>query len=358
MRYNNSGRSGFTLRGLAIRAAQSIGLHRDGRHFKLPPLECELRRRLWWVLHSTDARMAEDHGITVAEQEYGGDTQLPANIDDQNVSEATTDLIQSQPRWTEMTFSLIIAEIHKVWVPIVRATAESPDGSRPYQLIKQLEEDLNEKYLQYGDPDIPIQRLGILLGQVLVAKAKVHVRQKVLQMQGVSASSIDYECVQELLKMACSALSIGLRMYNDDLLRGFRWLSSTYTQFHLLTYILWHLCVYPTGPHVDEAWRAVNTHFDMTENDPAWPDPGPKWPMLVQLRAKALRSRNAHVSVAQRDQQTPFVENNPTPMEVAGLPSADAALWDIDNWDFNLLDFPDWDHLAQSIAIVGQEGGN
>ncbi|KAJ5331435.1 hypothetical protein N7476_001218 [Penicillium atrosanguineum] len=240
LRYNNSGRSGFTLRGLAIRAAQSIGLHRDGKHFKLNPLECELRRRLWWNLYTTDARMAEDHGITVAEQEFGADADLPTNIDDLNVSESSQEPPQPQSRWTEMSFSLIITEINKMWIPLMRATSETR-GASAEQLIKELKTNLHERYLQYSDMDIPIQRQSVMVAQVLIGKAEVHTRQKILQMQGAASSSVDQAATAELLEMAVNALELGLEMYTDELLRGFRWLTSTYTQFHLLTYILWHL---------------------------------------------------------------------------------------------------------------------
>ncbi|KAJ6109385.1 hypothetical protein N7486_001620 [Penicillium sp. IBT 16267x] len=366
LRYSNSGRSGFTLRGLAIRAAQSIGLHRDGKHFKLSPLECEIRRRLWWMLVTTDCRMAEDHGITVTEHEYGGDTQLPANIDDLNLTETSTEPVPSQPRWTEMTFALIISEFNKMWLPMARATVDSEEGTRPEQLIVEFRNRLQEKYVQYGDLDIPIQRIGFLLSQVLVAKAEVHLRQKVLQTASPSSSAVDIEAAQEILGMACDALNLGLRMYQDELLHGFRWLTSTYTQFHLLTYILWHLCVFPTGPFVEEAWRGVNTHFELTERDPSWPDPGPKWPILVQLRAKAMRIRNANTNAntsaaqSEQQQQQPRKQSVTDPLssvDDAALHGIEVPPLDLDNLDFNWSEFPDWNYLAQGIAIMNQDGG-
>ncbi|KAJ5682413.1 hypothetical protein N7462_005578 [Penicillium macrosclerotiorum] len=356
LRYTNSGRSGFTLRGLTIRAAQSIGVHRDGRHFKLSPLECELRRRLWWTLYTTDARMAEDHGITVSEQEFGGDTDLPANIDDLNLSENATETPQSQPRWTDMTFTIIIAEINRMWFPITRSLAACPDGTQCEALITELKDRLTENYLQYADMDIPIQRQGVMVAQVLVSKLEVHMRQKMLQLAGASVA----DASTPLLSKACCALELGLDMYTDDLLRGTRWLTSTYTQYHMLTYLLWHLCVSPTGPDVDRAWRAVNTHFDLIENDPSWPDPGPKWPIVAYLRAKALRIRQAQVAPEQNEQDLADVAvgtgSGLQESAAGGLGGSDALL-EMEDWDLNWLEFPDWNFLAQSIAIVGHDGG-
>jgi hypothetical protein len=295
--------------------------------------------------------MAEDHGITVAEQEFGADTDFPSNIDDQNVTDNQLEPPQSQARWTEMSFSLIITEINKIWIPLARATSEARDSSEAEHLIKQLKTTLRDRYLQYADMDIPIQRQGAMVAQVLVAKAEVHMRQKILQMQGAVPSSVDQAATSELLRLAVNALELGLEMYTDELLRGFRWLTSTYTQFHLLTYILWHLCVYPTGAHVEQAWRAVNRHFDLAENDPSWPDPGPKWPMIAQMRAKALRIRQAHGAPDQGE--FPVQEETAASVE-EGQGQANEACFDLDNWDLNWLDFPDWNYLAQSIAIMGR----
>ncbi|KAF3398006.1 Bikaverin cluster transcription factor bik5 [Penicillium rolfsii] len=371
LRYTNSGRSGFTLRGLAIRAAQSIGLHRDGKNFKLPPLECELRRRLWWTLFTTDARMAEDHGITVSEPHFGADTELPANIDDQNITETQTTPAQPLPRWTDMTFALLVLEINSTWMPIFRASSNAET------LIADLKTRLHERYLQHADMDIPIHRQGVMVAQILVSKLEVHVRQKSLQRCSSAATDVNADDASSLLGMACDALELGLEIFSDNLLRGTRWLTSTFTQFHLLTYILWHLCVYPSGPHVARAWRGVNCHFDLTENDLAWPDPGPKWPVLVALRAKAHKIRQAHVPprIEGFPESTVSVvdpgngetatgagtgiraENLVTGPEGESVQSAEA-LFDMNGWNLNWAEFSDWNYLAQNLALMGPEDGN
>lgn len=351
MRYSNSGRAGFTLRGLAIRAAQSIGLHRDGENFKLSPLECEIRRRVWWDLFCTDARMAEDHGILAAEHEYNGDTKLPSNIDDQNISESSTEPVQSKHHWTELSLNLIIIEVHKMWVPMTRSMGSSSDGIHPTQILKEMKERLHTRFIQYADPDIPIQRQGIFLAQVLASKAEVHIQQKALQKQGSDSSAIDADAATELLSLALKALDLGLEMYTDELLRGFRWLTSTYSQLHLLTYILWYLCVYPKSAYNEHAWHSVNRHFDLVDNDLSWPDPGPKWPMLKQLREKALRVRHSQIISGSGSGESLADGDYARPMEMNEEVRDD--LLDMYNWDLNWLEFPDWNYLAQS-SVMGQ----
>lgn len=103
MCYRNadSGRTGWILNGLLIRAAVAVGLHRDGEQFNLSPLDCEIRQRLWWQILGSDGRAAEDHGLAAGPN--GGfdgfcDTKLPAHIDDRDISQATTTPPVSQPR--------------------------------------------------------------------------------------------------------------------------------------------------------------------------------------------------------------------------------------------------------------------
>nr|XP_019009530.1 uncharacterized protein I206_06179 [Kwoniella pini CBS 10737]OCF48311.1 hypothetical protein I206_06179 [Kwoniella pini CBS 10737] len=58
--------------GMAVRSAQSMGLHRDGKRWKLPPEEIELRRRVFWEFITTRylflhrahfARALKDHPV-------------------------------------------------------------------------------------------------------------------------------------------------------------------------------------------------------------------------------------------------------------------------------------------------------
>ena len=43
---------------VALRAAQAMGLHRDGTHFALDRVETEMRRRIWWHIIHTDIMTA------------------------------------------------------------------------------------------------------------------------------------------------------------------------------------------------------------------------------------------------------------------------------------------------------------
>jgi Fungal specific transcription factor domain len=49
--------------GIALRIAQGMGLHRDGSHFNLDPIQAEVRRRIWWYIIHTDVMTSIGCGL-------------------------------------------------------------------------------------------------------------------------------------------------------------------------------------------------------------------------------------------------------------------------------------------------------
>lgn len=76
LRRNEDARKIWTLTGLVVRIAQTLGVHRDGTHFGLDPFTVEMRRRLWWQVCMLDSRSSEDHGCdpTIVEAQF--DTKM------------------------------------------------------------------------------------------------------------------------------------------------------------------------------------------------------------------------------------------------------------------------------------------
>lgn len=76
LRRNDDVQKIWTLTGLVVRIAQTLGIHRDGSHFDLAPFEIEMRRRLWWQVCILDARSSEDHGCDPTIVETLFDTKM------------------------------------------------------------------------------------------------------------------------------------------------------------------------------------------------------------------------------------------------------------------------------------------
>ena len=353
-RHHSGGRSGWTLTGLLIRAAQSIGLHRDGEHFRLSPLDCEIRRRLWWQILGSDARVAEDHGLSVGGFVGFCDTKLPLNIDDRDLCQETEVAPPSKSRWTETTVLLVAVEMNQALQQVTRLSVAVLNGEDKMtsleQLLKTIKERMEERYLQYCDFNIPLQRNALLLGRVLMGKLEVFVRQRYLR--GLSAEESAARAMEETLLLACDTMAIGIELKTDELLSHFHWLSSTYIQYHLLTYVLWHLSVRPDVPSADRAWELVDKSFALVEL-PSWPDPGPKWNVLRKLREKALDVRCTYQStryptIGLASPETTEGQGENSGEAISNMAFGDRMLWDLDSFCF-----PDWEDFPSTFDLQG-----
>ncbi|GMG10667.1 unnamed protein product [Aspergillus oryzae] len=106
LRVHETGRGVWVLNGIAIRLAQSIGLHRDGTSLNLTPFESELRLRVWWHLCMLDARSPEDHGFELTDNLLNHGPRLPLNVNDDQLYLTMEELPTESEEWTEMSFSL------------------------------------------------------------------------------------------------------------------------------------------------------------------------------------------------------------------------------------------------------------
>jgi hypothetical protein len=98
---------------------------------------------------------------------------------------------------------------------------------------------------------------------------------------------------ENTLAEACRILEMNLQLQSEDLFRGFRWFYETFTEYYLLTYVLWHLSVKPIGPNVERAWDAVERSFEIAERRDISCDPGSRWTVLQLLKDKAVRIRQS-----------------------------------------------------------------
>lgn len=335
-RSHNSGRSGWVLNGLLVRASQCIGLHRDGEHFKLSPLECETRRRLWWHITIIDGRAAEDHGIITGGYGSCCDTKFPLNINDADLTADMKHPPQSREGPTEMTFALVSIESNQVMQDLHNTICQSQNCAEKATRLKQILGDfktrMQEKYLQHCDVNVPIQRYVFFLGQVQIGKMETMVRQQYLR-DRAAENPTELVC-NESLNQAIKVLEMCILMKTDELFANYQWLCSTFTQYSGLTHVLWTLCVYPQSESAEKAWSVVEQSFEL-EGRPGMPELGQKWNVLRKLRDKALSIRHAlmsnqasvnevHNSGASRSQTENISE------DIYNMAIAEGLMWDLD----------------------------
>lgn len=348
---------------MAIRIAQSLGLHRDGKRLGLVPFQSEIRRRLWWHLLSRDSRAGEDYGL---ENSNGllltSDVDLPANINDCDLTPEAEEAPQPRKGWTQMTFSLVNIGLGKSMQEMtVMATSSSPSSPPSEETRKRIIQEMTaaaEQRLVNCNPIIPQQRLTLFCTRFLIRKTDFVTRVQWILLQKRAGLDPDFASEENLIE----ALDIlEPRMFLDDeMLKQFSWTMKAYPQYHILMYVLLHLSLRPEGPSVDRAWRSVNKFFADEVQNGVTMDLGSKLSVLSALKTKALSMRKqvqkkpSETGAGNKDDYVPDLA--PGEQGTSTGTGTSPTLVEDTNWpelavDFNIGEWPDWADLVQGFQL-------
>ncbi|EPE06588.1 zinc c6 transcription factor [Ophiostoma piceae UAMH 11346] len=326
-RAHSPGRAIWIMYGMVLRAAQSIGLHRDGANFNLPPFESEMRRRVWAHMIGQDGRAAEDHGIDISLADAGTDIRLALNVNDTDIHPGMTALPAAQLRWTEMTMNVCMQMLASTMSYMTRlinamkvqaaAAASAPPDARPFLILTEERRSaimaernryVNE-LMQHCSLVVPVQRATYKIVGLVQRKCDFVCRLQLatfLVRHGSAAASSPggseapmMIATEENLRRACEVIELNVDMMKDEKIQDFQWSAEMFPQFHALLYTLWHMCVRPISEGNaalwDRAWAAVDGMFAMEVSRQQRQNVkggNAKWAVLAVLREKAQRLRN------------------------------------------------------------------
>lgn len=338
-----------------------MGLHRDGKTLGLSIFETELRRRLWWCIAANDGRVAEDHSITISSHDPSTNIEFPSNVDDNELYPGMTELLGSRGRWTEMSLPLIMKEYsiarRRLYDVLPPLRTDMPSEATRKEILDKAIAHCEREYFQYCNSIIPVQRAAMLIGRAVMAKLDFVSRLQWLSMANQNTTR-GLVSTDETLAEACQILEYGTQMQSDELLQNYRWIVDIYPQYHVLLYVVWRLCVQPTGPSVERAWCQVEKSFDVQigrlgfENSP----PGSKWTVLKAFRKKALEIRQmvaegkATGNGRGTSSQTPKGGATALADDTAGLvlESDENGFWNLEGGEL-----PDWNDLVDDLKLDG-----
>ncbi|KAI9708859.1 MAG: hypothetical protein M1812_007879 [Candelaria pacifica] len=318
----------WTLCGLAIRIAQSLGLHRDGSAFGLSPYETEMRRRTWWSICILDVQISEDHGSdpTIIEQSF--DTKLPLNVNDDQLDSKTEEAPLEHQGYTEMTFCLIRYEVSNTmrqlnYVPPgpgynygIRSAVPLTEKER---WIEECHERLEEKYLRYCDMTVPLNRVTATVARLIMAKMWLIVYHPFQHQDGgVSPSQ---ETKDRLFTASVEVIEYSKLLETENATAKWGWLFSSYVQWHAVAFVLSELCVRTMGLEVERAWQMIEIVFRNWAGDTADAKNGVFWRLMRKLyvKAKAARDRDFNRKPATPSTATPSsATTNPSSVDAFG----------------------------------------
>ncbi|KAB8246569.1 hypothetical protein BDV35DRAFT_392814 [Aspergillus flavus] len=321
LRVHETGRGVWVLNGIAIRLAQSIGLHRDGTSLNLTPFESELRLRVWWHLCMLDARSPEDHGFELTDNLLNHGPRLPLNVNDDQLYLTMEELPTESEEWTEMSFSLEGIKgtrlLHSILGTRSKDTLDDIAAKR-----RTIEDYKNWLDNILSSSSHSLDHLSNLAYRHYITACKkmeflLLIREEIYQeKQARVRSGPDYS-TRPSFKAARDVLESSYILLQDSgPFRQYTWLFKTYTQWYALAYVLRCLCTSRRTLENDRVWDLVNdilqraTNFDPSSNSCATIGNSSIWRCLCSLRAQALSARLAQHSPTGSDPLPPHLGSN------------------------------------------------
>lgn len=293
----------WTLTGLAIRLAQSLGIHRDGERFGLSPFETEMRRRLWWQICAIDVRASEDHGSDFFIVEQSFDTKLPLNINDEDISPDMTQPPVEREGKTEMMFDLIRYTVSTT----VRRLSYAPPGPGPCRkvnasitlqdketLIDELNHYLDKKYLIYCKvKEDALDWVAATVSRLILGKMWLIVHHPFRRDDG--GAGLPQETKDRLFATSMEVIQFSHLLETEHTTQKWGWLFRTYVPWHAIAFVLSQLCVRTSGPEVETAWSVIENVFEDWSGTGVKSKRGMLWKPLRRLMAKARLVRRAEL---------------------------------------------------------------
>jgi hypothetical protein len=219
--------------GITIRNAERLGLHRDGTVLGLPPVEIEDRRRVWWQLQHLDLVLAVRIGLTPMTLTTSWDVQLPSNIEDNDINLASTTTPIERRGLTSMSYCRFTywvlnqqrqnfiakhGRFELSWQSNTALPATAKDD-----MILQLENGINQHFVQYCDPIKPLDVLLQLFARLFIAFMQIKVLHARMCKEG--SSDTDREA---LLAASAQSVRYNVAIQTQPQLAPFRWLSKAW----------------------------------------------------------------------------------------------------------------------------------
>ncbi|KAH7137389.1 fungal-specific transcription factor domain-containing protein [Dactylonectria estremocensis] len=270
-------RSLSAILGVAIRIALRMGLHNELDNAKCAPLEAEMRRRLWWSLIVFDSRIGElaDHKSTGISPTWN--CRIPLNV---NESELRPEIKEPPPlepelKSTEALFVVVRSEMsdflrHTAFYldfssPALKPLAKNaqhglmPEGSE----LDSLEEMVNNKYLKFCDPEIPLHYITIWTARGTLAKWRIV--EYFWRSFESSAKPSDAE-LDAIMVHTIAMLESDTKLMTSPLTKGYRWLLEKYFPLPAYMQIARDLRQRPISQKAERAWEVMSENFDARFN--------------------------------------------------------------------------------------------
>jgi hypothetical protein len=259
----------YILSGIAVRLSRRMGLHRDGTSLGLSPFETEMRRRLWWHIVHVDGRTSDLSGTKPSMDIFLSDTKKPLNVEDDDLSPDMVSLPSERTGITSIVLCLIRCDLmefirkvtpnssHVQWDNLTDSSL-TPSGK--IDMINELEDTLERKYLRYYDPSNSLHCFSSIIVRSSICKMKLFAHSP--RQFAKNGIKVPQESRDLIFSTGMKMLEYGILMNNTQSLQKFMWqLNTTNFLWETLVWVLIEVRYRKMGPDVDRAWQLIGGIF-------------------------------------------------------------------------------------------------
>lgn len=126
------------MSGILVRAAISVGLHRDGATFpNVSYFEAEMRRRLWWHICCFDARVSQCYAPETMISNSMLDTREPTNCNDDDLEVNMMKEPTAREGFTDVSFTLMACELRRLCNHILSSRSSLLSSEKKKQAVQR-----------------------------------------------------------------------------------------------------------------------------------------------------------------------------------------------------------------------------
>lgn len=313
-----------SMLGIVVRIARRLGIHSEAASARHSPFEAEMRRRLWWSLVLFDTRMGEMADYKSVSLDPNWDCKIPLNVNDSDLRPDMKQAPVAQPgHATDAIFAAVRGEFgdfvrrssFHLDFTNMRCPKPTPQKGDPAAAAAPgetefavLERMIEEKYLRYCDPEIPLHFMTLWTMRGHLAKLRLVEQYSRFsgagrlqrpqpppppqQQQQHLDAQLDAEISHAFRMLECDT-----RITTSPLTRGYQWMAHYHFQFPAYLHIVHHLRRRPLSKHAARAWDLMSANFEarfaVVDTPSAVSDRNPLFRLFAMTLLPAWKAREA-----------------------------------------------------------------
>ncbi|OQN98911.1 hypothetical protein B0A48_15257 [Cryoendolithus antarcticus] len=256
-------RAHSALVGTAIRLGECMGLHRDGSHYNMTPIEVHIRRLIWHQLCFLDQRTCEATGPRPQIRIDDYDTKFPLNVNDDDLINASEPL-KDKTHWTDNTLFRIRTECvemrRQVWFDIIALDRKKKSLTSILVRVQKFRNMLESTYYPMLNDEIPVHTFAKHVMALGVNGMIITILHRYLFS---TTTRMPDRLRQVLIQSGLSQMENAIAMETDHNLTAWVWYKGAFNQYHSALLLMVEVYAYPMRKDAAKIWRCLDYIFDI-----------------------------------------------------------------------------------------------